>query len=327
MVSNWAKPVLAIWVLGASAAIAASQQAPAPPPEPPAPKRAPRVAVVSSTSSRPYLGVGVADVNAERAERLKLKQETGVEITTVTKDSPAEKAGLQKGDVVLEYNNERVESMEQFVRLVRETPVGRTVKLLVSREGQPRTINATLGRRSAAAVAVPNWNPEMFGESLERLKGLERGFVMPDLPKSLMSWRNRTLGIEAEALGPQLAEYFGVKQGVLIRAVTKGSAAEKAGMRAGDVITAVEGKAVSAPHDVTSAVRAELTGKKQVGLTIRRNHKEMSLNVALDESSAAPQPRGFRAIPLAPQWQGEFAEPLVIVPGKVRTIALDEPMN
>jgi serine protease Do len=326
MVSNWAKPVLAIWVLGASAAIAPGQQAPAPP-EPPAPKRAPRVAVVSSASNRPYLGVGVADVDAERAERLKLKEETGVEITTVTKASPAEKAGLQKGDVVLEFNDERVESMEQFVRLVRETPVGRTVKLLISREGQARTINATLGKRSAAAVGGPNWNPEMLGESLERLKELERGFVMPDLPKSLMSWRNRTLGIEAEALGPQLAEYFGVKQGVLVRSVTKGSAAEKAGMRAGDVITAVEGKAVSAPRDVTSAVREELTGKKQVGLTIRRNHKEMSLNVALDESSAAPQPRGFRAIPLTPEWQGEWTEPLVIVPGKVRTIALDEPMD
>ena len=83
---------------------------------------------------------------------MKLKEPYGVEITRVEEGSPAEKAGLKAGDVVLEYNGERVEGMEQFGRLVRETPAAREVKLLVSRGGAVQTIAATLGTRKARTL-------------------------------------------------------------------------------------------------------------------------------------------------------------------------------
>ena len=94
-----------------------------------------------------YLGVSLAEVDANRAKELKLKEDYGVEITRVEEGSPAEKAGLKAGDVVLEYNGQRVEGMEQFGRMVRETPPGREIKLTVSRDGTTQTLTAMLASR------------------------------------------------------------------------------------------------------------------------------------------------------------------------------------
>src|SRR5207253_11043288 len=91
-----------------------------------------------------YLGVNLAEIDSARARDLKLKETYGVEITRVEDGSPAEKAGIKPGDVVLEYNGQRVEGMEQFGRLVHETPAGREVKLLISRKGAPQTITAAV---------------------------------------------------------------------------------------------------------------------------------------------------------------------------------------
>src|SRR4051794_740069 len=79
--------------------------------------------VVIARTSGSFLGVGVAELTPERTKTLNLRDEYGVEITRVEDDSPASKAGLKTGDVVLEYNGQRVEGLEQFMRLVRETPV------------------------------------------------------------------------------------------------------------------------------------------------------------------------------------------------------------
>ncbi|MDP8991055.1 MAG: PDZ domain-containing protein, partial [Acidobacteriota bacterium] len=92
-----------------------------------------------------YLGVGIQEITGERAKALKLPSDTGVEITRVAPDSPAEKAGLKSGDVVLQINGNKVESLEHASKLVRETPVGREVKLEVFRNGASQTITAKAG--------------------------------------------------------------------------------------------------------------------------------------------------------------------------------------
>src|SRR5260370_11184903 len=113
------------------------------PPQPPRPPRGGRVVVQNAGSS--FLGVGVSEIDSERAKALNLKEERGVEVKNVDEDSPAAKAGVKVGDVILDYNGQRVEGMEQFVRFVRETPMGRAVKLLISRNGASRTLTATIG--------------------------------------------------------------------------------------------------------------------------------------------------------------------------------------
>ena len=218
-----------------------------------------------------YLGVSLAEIDSKRASELKLKGPSGVEITRVEEGSPAEKAGLKPGDVVLEYNGERVEGMEQFGRLVRETPPGRDVKLLISRNGVNQTVVANLATRRLRPFSGN------FGPGFEMPE-----FHMPDMPQIFTTLRNPLLGVEAESLGPQLAAYFGVKQGVLVRSVVKDTAAEKAGIKAGDVIIKVDGAAVGSPGELSAAVRTA-SAKRSFSIDLMRDHKEMSLSVTIED--------------------------------------------
>ncbi len=262
------------------------------PPEPPVPPAPPEPMKVLALSGGTFLGVGVREVDAERSKTLNLKEEYGVEVTMVEPDSPAAKAGLKVNDVVLEYNGQRVEGTQQFVRLVRETPSGRTVRLLVSRGGATQTVAATLATRKAKTFA---YGAPMEGFKFE-MPRME--MTMPDIPKAMMSWRSSTLGVEAESLGDsQLASYFGVKEGVLVRSVLKGSAAEKSGIKAGDVLLKVDDSKVTSPRDVTGAMRsARSASKKSIAVVLMRDRKETSLNVALDDdkSDSGPTPRSKR---------------------------------
>jgi serine protease Do len=234
--------------------------------------QAPRASSTSVFGSpRSYLGIGVVDITDERARSLGLKEPQGVEVTSVTDDSPASKAGIRQGDIILEYNGQRVEGGTQFVRMVQETPVGRKAEMQVWRNGARQSVTATIGSRAerAFAFAVPAtpFPPEMP--------------MMPDTPHDMFSWRSTVLGVETEALNSQLAEFFGVKEGVLVRSVIRSSAAETAGLKAGDVIVKIDGQSVSSPRNITSLLRKS---NKDITLTVVRNHKEMTLNVKLSQN-------------------------------------------
>jgi S1-C subfamily serine protease len=120
---------------------------------------------------------------------------------------------------------------------------------------------------------------------------------MPDIPHNLMMWRSSMLGIEAEPLRGQLAEYFGAKEGVLVRAVTRDSAAEKAGLKAGDVILKVNGTAVTTPGEITSVVRS-LETKKSVPIVFLRDHREMTVTATMESDRSdwfpATRPRAAK---------------------------------
>ncbi len=247
------------------------------PPTPPTPPALPEVRAFPFGRGG-FLGIGIREVTAERAKELHLKEEAGVEVTAVRSDSPAEKAGLKTGDVVLQYNGTRVEGFEQFSRMVRETPVGREARLLVFRRGadqsfSEQTINVKIAQRGAPFVVS------------------DGQFRMPDIPRMFQGTRSAMLGVEAEALEGQLADFFGVKEGVLVRSVIKGSAAEKAGVKAGDVITKVDAAKVATSADITARLRA-LAGKS-VAVTLLREHKEMTLMVTMMVNAEAPE-RGQR---------------------------------
>jgi serine protease Do len=229
-------------------------------------------------------------VDAERAKALNLTEEYGIEVIRVDEGSPAEGAGIKAGDVVLAYNGQRVEGKDQFVRFVRETPSGRTVKLSVIRNGAPLTISVPLGTRKAQS-----FGPAMGEFEIEMP---EMNIPMPDVPRAMMSWRNSVLGVEAEALGDtQLAVYFGVKDGVLVRSVTKGTAAEKAGLKAGDVLLKVDNNLVTTPREVTNAMReARSAGKKTFPIAIMREHKGLTVSVTVEDPQ--PNPQRLRVSPV-----------------------------
>jgi serine protease Do len=222
-----------------------------------------------------YLGVNLAEIDAGRAKELKLKEDYGVEITRVEENSPAEKAGIKTGDVVLEYNGQRVEGMEQFGRLVRETPPGREAKITISRNGAAQTLTAVLGsRHTRFAVNLPPDFPPM-----------------PDIPRIYQAMRSARLGVEAEALGAQLAGYFGVKEGVLVRAVLDNTPAQKAGIKAGDIITKVDGMAVTEPSELSGAVRAA-NAKKTYTIDLTRDRKPLTVTITVEDRSERSLPLG-----------------------------------
>ena len=256
------------------------------------PNQAPRAHSASGVSAAetPYLGVGGQDITSDRAKTFRLKEERGVEVTSVVPDGSAAKSGLKVGDVVLEFNGQKVEGWEHLKRLVRETPIHREVKIAIWRNGGAQTLTATVGARKEDQMDVGGWMsqaPEMWVQPMPPSPPMPPA-TMPSMPSmpgfDLPAFRTlmgtSSLGIIGEALGQetQLAEFFGVKEGVLVRSVNKDSAAEKAGMKAGDVITKVEDTDISTPQQIGSALRGA-RNKNSVTVTVIRSKKEMNLTV------------------------------------------------
>jgi serine protease Do len=233
-----------------------------------------------------YLGIGVVDISADRAKALNLKEVRGAEVTHVDDNGPAAKVGIKTGDVVLEYNGTPVEGVEQLVRMVRETPAGRSVKLVIWRNGASQTLTATVGERQGPVVESPG--------GVVQIPQLPDLPTIPniEIPRFQWAWQNAMLGIEGESLEPerQLADFFGVKDGVLVKQVMRNTPAEKAGLKAGDVITKVNGTAVSSTRDITAQLRSSARSGRTVTLTIVRDKHEMPLTINLDQTGSNPNP-------------------------------------
>ncbi len=218
-----------------------------------------------------YLGVGLTDIDADRASALKLGEARGVEVQRVQENSPAERAGLKVGDVLLNYNSEDILSAPQLGRLVSETPPGRKVKIQYWREGKTKT-----------TIVTPVLFQERSGDVLSPITGMQ-ALNAPNIPRMLMLWDNLALGIECEPIDSQLAEYFGVHSGILVREVAKDMAGDKAGIRAGDVITSVDTKKVAVPRDLISYLRTQHQPGKTLSISIVRDHRARTLSVPFGE--------------------------------------------
>jgi membrane-associated protease RseP (regulator of RpoE activity) len=258
-----------------------SQEAPEPPDAPESALENLQTQVFSVEGAA-WLGVTLKDVTAEKARDLKLPGEYGAFVEMVETDSAAAKAGLQKGDVIVEFSGERVRSVAQLRRLIRETPAGRTVSLQVIRDGQARTLSAKLQpRTNGFNVQVPEIHiPEMHVMPANPQIFNFRGFNFP------FDDGRPSLGISGDELTTQLATYFGVKQGkgVLVREVVVGSPASKAGLRAGDVIVAVDGKGVATVTELRQALEIKPgEDKRKLDLTVVRDHHEQTVPIELEK--------------------------------------------
>ncbi|MGC2182359.1 MAG: PDZ domain-containing protein [Terriglobales bacterium] len=237
-----------------------------------------------------YLGVDTRDVTADRLADLKLKEEHGVEVTLVDQDAPAGKAGIKEHDVILTLNGNQVESVEQLRRMIREIPPGRTVNLGISRAGQLMTLKTQLAdRRQTFALARPGSAITFSMPAIPAMPAMP--VVAPfapemDMPVSIVVVHSSARsGLMVENITPQLGDYFGAKngKGVLVRSVEKGSRAEQAGFRAGDVIVKVNGESISDSGDFTHAIR----GRKgnTVTVSIIRERKEQNLTLTVPDRS------------------------------------------
>jgi serine protease Do len=218
--------------------------------------------------------------------------DTGVVVQQVRADSPASGAGLKEGDVVTEFDGERARSAAQFTRLVRETSPGRTVKIVVQREGTSQTMDIAPETRDSDDLRFPNLTRdiERHFQALPPEFNFDFDFQAP----GFTPFSQRRLGVTVTPLSDQLAAYFGVKQGVLVSEVAAGSAGEAAGIKAGDVILSVKGQTVAGPGDVVRELRQAESGT-DAEIRVMRDRKEITLTAKIPERVRAFSRRG-RAI-------------------------------
>jgi serine protease Do len=257
--------------------------------------RTPFARVLDLAGRGAHIGVSVRDVDHADARDPK----AGVVIEDVTPGGPADKAGMKTGDTLTEFDGERVRSTLQFTRLVRETPDGRSVQAVLSRGGQRIAVTVTPDRPtfgddfSMRMLDVPPAPPAPPVPGTPPPAPQPPSAVLsPAMPFDFFG-RVRTsgrLGITTEDLDTQLAEYFGVKEGVLVKSVTEGSVAAKAGLKAGDVITSLNGRHVYDTSDVTRALdRVESSGEFTVEVT--RDRKAQTLKGKLETMESRTRTR------------------------------------
>jgi serine protease Do len=238
----------------------------------------------------------LAGRGAEIGVQVSEGRESGALVEDVRPDSPAEKAGVKRADVFVTFDGERVRSVRQFTRLVQETPPGRTVKATVLRDGQQKDLQITpqegRGMLSGGFLDNDHWRelPDVgvLRDRLPDLKAMPR--VMPFSYDFDVFASGRRLGVEVDSLSDQLAQYFGAKEGVLVRSVSDGSAASRAGLKAGDVITSVDGQPVRSREDLVRAVRDAKSDELTIGIV--RDRKESSLKATVETPRRAT--RGAR---------------------------------
>jgi S1-C subfamily serine protease len=231
-------------------------------------------------SSQGYLGVALRDVDTDRAGQLKLKAATGAEVITVDHDAPACKAGIKVHDVILSMNGQAIVGQAQLQRMLHDTPAGHTVSLVISRDGQQQTFSVQLADRATLEadawsqhIPVPDPDSDDQGQAAGTGTSFGNGIF------SSLGSNPLYTGLDLDVLGPQLANYFGVHDGfgLLIRRVDDNSPAAVAGLRAGDVITKVNGQTVTTTNQWLHTIHANRG--KQVQLTVIRDKHEGTVNM------------------------------------------------
>lgn len=264
---------------------------------------------LATHASQGYLGVDIRDVSEEGMGALKLRESRGAEILRVDHDGPAGKAGLREHDVVVQMNGQVVEGEEQLRRMLRETPAGRTVSLVISRDGQQQTVSAKMANREE--VERQAWQQHMTVPEPDGFSGppavasggstgggggapqgglgfLHGGGPGVATPRGGRGFLGTMMGLPytgamLEPMGPQLAEYFGLQggaSGLLVRSVEANSPAATAGLKAGDVVVKLNQVTVAGIGDWSKTVHD--SKGKPVPVTVLREKKEQTLTLTPD---------------------------------------------
>ena len=235
-----------------------------------------------------YLGVQTKEVTKDNFSKYGLSSVRGVAVEKVIKDSPAEKAGLKDGDVIVRFNGESVTSTRKLRRLISEVAPDHTAAITVVRNGSERNINATIGKSRGRVFSTGSFPNGFIVDALPRVGRVPNVRVSPNIrifPKrfgenfTLRFGSSRLIGIGVSSLSKQLGEHFGVAdgKGILINNVRKDSPAAKAGLRAGDVIVEADGKEIKNSFDLTRIINNKKDGA--VNLTIVRNKNRQNISV------------------------------------------------
>jgi serine protease Do len=259
-----------------------------------------------------YLGIDIRDVSADQMIALRLKEQSGAEIIRVDHDGPAGKAGLREHDVILQMNGKQIEGEEQLRRLLREIHAGRSVTIVLSRDGQQLTVTAQMANRETVEreawlehMTVPE-PPPSSPDQIRSSSFVGAGSIAapeitapPDprahsLIESFILGSSYT-GAALEVIGPQLAQFFGSQggNGLLVRSVDPNSPAAAAGMRAGDVVVRAKGIVITSTSEWARLIH-ENRGRA-LAVVIVRDKQEHT--VALIPDAKKRSSVDFKAMP------------------------------
>lgn len=252
-----------------------------------------------------YLGVQSENVSNENFGKYNLREPRGVAVTKVIENSPAAKAGLQKGDVIINFDGEAVKSEGKLLRLISEVAPDQKAELTVLRNGGEIRVTVTIGKREEPMFrAFGSGNGMVIPAPPGELRRLRVPPVLPNddfnappAPNAddnffIFGRAGRKLGVTVTPLTQQLAEYFGspIGKGVLVEEVKEQSAAARAGLRAGDIILEIDGETVNDQTDLVRIINKKTEG--EVSLTILRDKQRMTVRVTPDAKKQTP-PRSF----------------------------------
>jgi membrane-associated protease RseP (regulator of RpoE activity) len=250
-----------------------------------------------------YLGVFLQDLEPSMLKALQLDDQTGVLISDIADDSPAEEAGLEDGDIILEFDGTEITSSRRMTRAVRKSNAGDDVKVVVLRDGKKKTIEVTLGERKRNAriwsgnevrtfrnaggkdnMRVMKWNQDDDGH-IEIITDGDMADIHFDHDVVYVGKDRGFLGIHLDNLSSQLADYFGVEEGegVLVTEVNDDGPAEKAGLKAGDVIVKVDGQSVGTSGEVHKALSGT-EADQNVTIELKRKGATKEFEVTLGET-------------------------------------------
>lgn len=234
-------------------------------------------------SAQGYLGVDFKEIDADRATALRLKDTHGAEVVTVDHDAPAGKSGLKLHDVILQLDGQSFDSVDQLRRRLLDLPVGRTVSLLISRDGSQMTVSVQLCDR--AVLQQQAWSQHFSVPKPAPLGGGATSFAGNTAPAgtafidSMIPRAPLYVGADVNPVRTQLADYFGVRSGtgLLVESVDYQSPAARAGLKAGDVVVKVDSQPMTSRNDWAKAIRRHRGQLVQV--TVMRNKQEQVLTM------------------------------------------------
>ncbi|HEX8747157.1 MAG TPA: PDZ domain-containing protein [Pyrinomonadaceae bacterium] len=248
-----------------------------------------------------YLGVTTTEVTRENMGRYNLREPRGMAVTRVAEDSPAARAGIKAGDVIIRFDGEPVTTHNKLQRLISEAAPEQNVRLVISRNGAEQEVTATIARRKSGyqsifeSYPVQQQGAEQARRALEDLRNQGTVGFFP----------GRRIGINTTPLTKQLADYFGVTggHGLLVTSVGENSPAARAGLKAGDVIVEADGEKVESSGDLSRTINRKNEGS--VNLRIIRDRNSMNVSVT-------PEKREAGALWVSPEALGVQLEPLKI---------------
>jgi serine protease Do len=306
------KKVFILSLLAAASAAVYGQSLPTPAPRP----DGNRGVFVFPQNDGGYLGVQAVGVTNENMSQFGLKEARGVGVEKVVENSPAEKAGLQKSDVIVRFDGEEVKSTAKFTRLISEVAPDQKAKLTIVRGGEEREITVTMGKRQPFVFERGQAFPAQGFPSMPSMPNMQNIPSMPEMPKmqefkltddmfkgNNFVWNfngGRKIGVVSEPLTKQLGDHFGIAdgKGLLVMEVREGSPAGKAGIKAGDIIVEAGGRPVAEAMDLVREINAKKEGDIEVTFIRDKNRQtvKMTPEESKEDTFFQTQPGNFRVL-------------------------------